>query len=106
MPPFLLPGFAPGSSGPARPDFPGLQKIPRHATFLRRREIVMAHAELFAGALSQLLRHDLSGCRRATRQAADLLDRLADLPELDAETAQLCERMSRRLAGEDGVPCR
>ena len=63
-------------------------------------------SELFAGALSQLLRHDLDTCPRARRQAADLLERLADLPGLDGETRELCERMSERLAGEEGArPC-
>ena len=57
----------------------------------------MPNTELFAGALSQLLRHDLSGCPRATRQAAELLDRLAETPGLDRETRSLCEQMSRQL---------
>ena len=57
----------------------------------------MPNTELFAGALSQLLRHDLSGCPRATRQAAELFDRLAEAPGLDRETRSLCEQMSRQL---------
>lgn len=65
----------------------------------------MPNTELFAGALSQLLRHDLSGCPRATRQAAELLDRLAELPGLDRETQDLCEQMSRRLAGPGALSC-
>ena len=60
----------------------------------------MPNTELFAGALSQLLRHDLSGCPRATRQAAELLDRLAEVPGLDRETRSLCEQMSRQLDAE------
>lgn len=65
----------------------------------------MPNTELFAGALSQLLRHELSGCPRATRQAADLLDRLADVPGLDVETRQLCEQMSRKLDLQGDSPC-
>lgn len=63
------------------------------------------HGDLYAAALSQLLRHDLAGCPRAALQAADLLDRLADQPEIDAETRQLCERMSRQLAGRSATRC-
>ncbi len=58
----------------------------------------MPDTELWAGALSLLLRHDLMGCEHAAHQAADLLDRLADLPGLDGETRDLCERMSCKLA--------
>ena len=65
----------------------------------------MPNTQLFAGALSQLMRHDLSGCPRATRNAVDLLDRLAELPELDRETRDLCHRMSERLIGEGALPC-
>ena len=65
----------------------------------------MPNTDLFAGALSQLLRHDLSRCPRATRHAADLLERLARLPELDSETRDLCTRMSDRLTCEEKRPC-
>lgn len=65
----------------------------------------MPNTELFAGALSQLLRHELTDCRRAGHHAAELLDRLAALPELDAETRQLCEEKSRRLASAETKPC-
>ena len=65
----------------------------------------MPNTELYAGALSQLLRHDLSGCPRATRHAADLLDRLARLPGIDDETRDLCDRMSDRLARDGGPAC-
>lgn len=70
----------------------------------------MPNTELFAGALSQLLRHDLDACPRARRHAADLLDRLARLPGLDAETRELCDRMGERLAdpgeaAERGASC-
>lgn len=66
----------------------------------------MPNTELFAGALSQLLRHDLSGCPRATRQAAELLDRLAQRPDLDDETRDLCDRMCARLDREGERTCR
>lgn len=65
----------------------------------------MPHTELFAGALSQLLRHDLSGCPRATRNAADLLERLSCLPGLDEETRHLCDRMSERLSHSGAPTC-
>jgi hypothetical protein len=65
----------------------------------------MPNTELFAGALSQLLRHELSGCPRATRNAADLLDRLAALPGIDDETRELCDRMSERLDREGAPAC-
>ena len=55
-------------------------------------------ASLYAAALSELLRHQLSGCRHAAWKAADLLERLTQLPGLDRETRELCERMSERLA--------
>jgi hypothetical protein len=74
-------------------------------SFFNATETAMPNSELFAGALSQLLRHDLSGCPRATRQAADLLDRLARLPGLDAETRELCDRMSQRLDDEGELSC-
>lgn len=65
----------------------------------------MPNTDLFAGALSQLLRHDLSGCPRATRQAADLLDRLSRVPGLDHETRDLCDRMCERLNDQGALRC-
>ncbi|HEY5763122.1 MAG TPA: hypothetical protein VIS73_07930 [Rhodocyclaceae bacterium] len=62
-----------------------------------------ARASLFAAALSELLRHQLSGCRHAAWKAADLLERLTCLPGLDDETRELCDRMSERLARVDGA---
>lgn len=53
--------------------------------------------DLCAGALSLLLRADETGCPKSIRQAADLLDRLADSPELDSDTRTLCQRASDRL---------
>ncbi len=52
---------------------------------------------LWAGALSLLLQHNETGCRKSARQAADLLDRLADDPALDSDTRKLCQRASDRL---------
>lgn len=52
---------------------------------------------LWAGALSLLLSHNETGCPKSARQAADLLDRLADDPALDRETRSLCARASDRL---------
>ena len=57
----------------------------------------MQGSELWAGALNLLLRHELSGCEHAGRQAAGLLDRLSEHPDVDVETQDLCERMSERL---------
>lgn len=57
----------------------------------------MQDGPLWAGALNRLLRHELSGCSHAGRQAAGLLERLAEHPETDGETRALCERMSQRL---------
>ncbi|NTV11923.1 MAG: hypothetical protein HGA47_14320 [Zoogloea sp.] len=63
---------------------------------------------LWAGALSLLLRHSLTGCVHSAHQAADLLDRLADSPELDRETRNLCEEVSQRLTTprQEAVQCR
>lgn len=58
---------------------------------------------LWAGALSLLLRHSETACPKSARQAADLLDRLADDPALDRETRALCARASDRL-GEGCQP--
>lgn len=57
----------------------------------------MPSHELWAGALSLLLRHHLTGCTVTARQAATLLDRIANCPEVDAETRALCEDASIRL---------
>ena len=65
----------------------------------------MPNTELFAATLSQVLRHELTDCRRAGHHAADLLDRLLGLPGLDAETRQLCEEKLRRLADTEARPC-
>jgi hypothetical protein len=58
----------------------------------------MPSIELWAGALSLLLRHHETGCQHSARQAACLLERISDTAELDQETRSLCERASNRLA--------
>lgn len=60
-------------------------------------ELAMANAELWAGALSLLLIHAESDCPHSARNAALLLDCLAEQPEVDDATRQLCERASSRL---------
>lgn len=52
---------------------------------------------LWAGALSQLLIHQETGCPHSARHAIRLLDCLCECDELDAELRSLCERASRRL---------
>lgn len=58
----------------------------------------MPSTELWAGALSLLLRHHETGCRQSARQAAHLLECISNTPELDQDTRSLCERASQRLA--------
>ena len=55
-------------------------------------------SDLWAGALSLLLIHGETGCPHSALNAARLLDRLCDQPEVDEATRNLCERASRRLA--------
>jgi hypothetical protein len=43
------------------------------------------------------MRHDLTGCEYAALQAANLLDHLSDMPDIDGETRDLCEHMSQKL---------
>ncbi|PKO86237.1 MAG: hypothetical protein CVU18_15930 [Betaproteobacteria bacterium HGW-Betaproteobacteria-12] len=57
----------------------------------------MPNSHLWAGALSQLLIHDETGCPQSARHATLLLNRLCAMADLDAETRALCERASRRL---------
>ncbi|OGS91245.1 MAG: hypothetical protein A2Z95_01950 [Gallionellales bacterium GWA2_60_18] len=57
----------------------------------------MQNNDLYAGALNLVLRHDLNGCARSTRRAADLLERLADSSTVDDDTRSLCARMSERM---------
>lgn len=65
----------------------------------------MPNAELFAGALSLLMRHQLTGCTHAASQAASLFDRLSDTPELDEETRCLCDQISMKLADHAPKRC-
>lgn len=53
--------------------------------------------DLCAGALSQLLILDETGCPHSARHAIRLLDRLGETNGLDGELKRLCERASRRL---------
>ncbi len=57
----------------------------------------MPAVELWAGALSLLLIHGESGCPHSALNAARLLERLSNAPDLDDETRELCERASYRL---------
>lgn len=59
-------------------------------------EASMPTNQLWAGALSQLLIHQESGCPYAARHAIHLLDRLSELADLDAEVRALCERAGHR----------
>ena len=54
--------------------------------------------ELWAGALSLLLIHDETGCPHSALNAARILDRLCELPEIDPATRNLYERASARLS--------
>lgn len=58
----------------------------------------MPNTELWAGALSLVLRHNETGCQQSAHQAACLLARISDTPDVDLETRSLCERASQRLA--------
>jgi hypothetical protein len=61
------------------------------------RQAGMPTNPLWAGALSQLLIHQESGCPHAARHAIRLLDRLSELADLDADVRALCERAGHRL---------
>ena len=63
-----------------------------------RSKLAMPSAELWAGALSLLLIHSESGCPHSALNAARLLDRLSDAPDIDDTTRELCERASKRLS--------
>lgn len=56
-----------------------------------------ASPSLWIGTLAQLLRFDETGCQHAARRAADLLNRLANLPNQDPGFRDLCERTAHRL---------
>lgn len=53
--------------------------------------------DLWAGALSQLLILEETGCAHSARHAIRLLDTLCEFDGLDADVRALCERASRRL---------
>lgn len=57
----------------------------------------MPNSDLWIGALSLVLRHDLTGCAVAARQAADVLARIAEHPDVDRDTRTLCDEASARL---------
>lgn len=56
-----------------------------------------SNTALYAGALDQLMRHALTGCSHAAHHAAQLLDVLADRPDVDPDTRRLCGSMSALL---------
>jgi hypothetical protein len=56
-----------------------------------------SNTALFAGALDHLMHHTLTGCEHAAHHAVQLLDVLADRPDVDSETRLLCGRMCERL---------
>jgi hypothetical protein len=60
----------------------------------------MPHSELWAGALSLIVRYSETGCMQSGRQAACLLDRIVEMPELDQDTCALLERARLRLADQ------
>ncbi|MBI5898832.1 MAG: hypothetical protein HZB40_06375 [Rhodocyclales bacterium] len=62
----------------------------------------MQSHDLYAGALTLVLRHDLTGCARSAHQAVDLLERLAASPTVDGDTRALCEEMCKRLLDHVG----
>jgi hypothetical protein len=53
--------------------------------------------QLWAGALSQLLILEETGCPHSARHAIYLLERLSEFDDLDEEVRALCERASQRL---------
>ena len=62
-----------------------------------------SNTALFAGALSQLRRHRLTGCVKAAHQAARLLDALSQRADVDDDTRELFGRMSEQLEIGHGV---
>ena len=62
----------------------------------------MSPNDLWAGALSLVLIHAESGCPHSALNAARLLDRLCDSPELNDPLRALCERASERLTAAAG----
>jgi hypothetical protein len=60
----------------------------------------MPNIELWAGALSLMVKYAETGCAHSGRQAARLLDCIVDMPDVDQETRGLLERASLRLADQ------
>lgn len=59
-----------------------------------------SNTALYAGALDQLMRHSLTGCRQAAHLAAHLLDVLSERADVDQETRRLCDRMCDKLEND------
>lgn len=57
----------------------------------------MPTPDLWAGALSQLLIHQETGCPHSARHAIRLLDQLCEFVDLDEDVRTLCERAASRL---------
>jgi hypothetical protein len=64
--------------------------------------VTMIGNELWIGALQLVLRQELSDCALAAYQAVGVLERIAELPESDAEMRGLCESMCERLLNRRG----
>lgn len=60
----------------------------------------MPNTELWAGALSLMVRYAETGCVQSGRQAACVLERITAMPELDQETCSLLERAHARLLSQ------
>lgn len=58
---------------------------------------------LLAGALDHPMRFQLTGCEKAGRQAARLLDCLSERADVDIDTRGLCDRMRDKLEARQGV---
>jgi hypothetical protein len=63
----------------------------------------MLTTNLWAGALSQLLILDETGCTHSARHAIRLLDQLCESNDLDNDVRALCERASQRLEDRLGA---
>lgn len=67
----------------------------------------MSSNSIHAGALALVLLHQRTGCPHSARRAADLLQRLANDAELDADSRALFEHASEALlnATVETRPC-
>jgi hypothetical protein len=61
-----------------------------------------SNTALLTGALDHLMRHALTGCEHAAHQASRLLEQLSERADVDRDTRLLCERMSEKLAADQG----